>query len=205
MNEHVTSWLSAYHDGELSGRRLRQVETHLETCAQCKARLEEIRSLSGLLQESPPVEGLLPSEIFVAQVGMRLPRENNVPLLKKVSESGWRAVPFGLLASWALVQTIFVVSNLVFLALRFIPGADQIMTLLPSGGSTPSVLSSLGGLGILRAGQFGANLLGSRGLLGWSFFLNVGLTLLIGLLYWSWLASWWIRKTNGNQMLNEAS
>ena len=56
MNEHVTPWLGAYHDGELRGRRLQQVETHLAHCAACRAELEELRALSALLQESPVPE-----------------------------------------------------------------------------------------------------------------------------------------------------
>ena len=29
MTDHVTAWLAAYHDGELTGRRVRKVEAHL--------------------------------------------------------------------------------------------------------------------------------------------------------------------------------
>ncbi len=205
MNEHVTPWLNAYHDGEMSGRRLRQVEAHLEECAECNAYLKEIQNLSMLLKGAPDADDLLPGEIFVAQVGMRLPREENLPLWKKVSQTGWRAAPFGLLGAWAIVQAAFIVSNVIFLALRIVPGAEVITAMLPSGGSAHELVTSLSGMGLLRAGQFGANLFGTSSLLGWSFIFNVGITLLIGLLYWSWLASWWIRSNNGNQDLNKAS
>ncbi len=204
MNERVNSWLNAYHDGELSIRRWRQVEQHLQICADCKAHLEEIQAISMLLDDVPSAEDLLPNEVFVAQVGMRLPREDNASLWNKISQTGWRAAPFGLLGSWALVQAIFIVSNLVLWALRIVPGADQIMALLPSGGSSPVIVTGLSGLGILRAGQLGASLFGGNSFLGWSLIFNVGITMLIGLLYWSWLASWWIR-TNGNHMLNGTS
>ena len=52
MKEHVSSWLSAYHDGELSGSMLQNVETHLETCAHCSAQLGPIQELTTLLQSS---------------------------------------------------------------------------------------------------------------------------------------------------------
>lgn len=205
MNDHVTQWLNAYHDDELSGRRLRQVKDHLEICAECQVRLDEIQGLAMLLQESPAADDLLPQDVFVAQVGMRLPRKPESSLWKKVARRSWEATPFGLLGAWAVVQAVFIVSNVVLLALRLIPGAEQILDLLPSGGSPPGIVSSLGGLGLLRAGQFGASLFGNSGLLGWIFIFNVGITLIIGTLYWSWLASWWVRNVNGNHILKKAS
>jgi anti-sigma factor RsiW len=36
MDEHVHAWLEAYHDGELHGRRLEQVEDHLARCVECR-------------------------------------------------------------------------------------------------------------------------------------------------------------------------
>ena len=52
MNEHVTAWLGAYHDGELRGRRLRQVETHLAHCATCRAELERLRALTAICRRA---------------------------------------------------------------------------------------------------------------------------------------------------------
>jgi len=205
MNEHVTPLLNAYHDGELSGRKLRSVEAHLETCAECLTQLEQLQSLSVLLQSSPVADDLLSSDVFVAQVGMRLPRKPEGLSWKKVSRTGWNAIPFGLLGTWAIVQAVFIVTNVVMLALQVIPGAEQILSMLPSGGSSLGLIADISGLGLLRAAQIGTGLLGSGNLLGWSIIVNVGLTLLIGLLYWSWLASWWIRNPNGNQILNGAS
>ena len=55
MTEHVTAYLGAYHDGELRGRRLRQVEAHLAHCATCRAELERLRALAALPWVTPVV------------------------------------------------------------------------------------------------------------------------------------------------------
>jgi len=41
--------LSAYYDGELSGRQQQVLEAHLKECASCRQQLRELRSLSRLL------------------------------------------------------------------------------------------------------------------------------------------------------------
>ena len=90
MNEHVTPWLAAYHDGELKGRRLRQVEDHLAHCTACSAELDQLQMLRELLQENPVAAGLLPTDRFVAQVGLRIPRHPEKPAWQRVLETGWR-------------------------------------------------------------------------------------------------------------------
>jgi len=174
MKDHVSSWLSAYHDGELSGRRLQSVETHLETCAECLAQLETLQELTLLLAGCPAAKDLLPQDIFTAQVGMRLPRTPEASFWKKAARTGWKALPFGILAAWVVLQAVYIVSGVVLLTFRVFPGADQ----------------------------YGFNLLGSNSFLGWSFLINLVLTFLMGLFYWSWMASWWIRLTNGNIVNN---
>ena len=54
--------LSAYHDGELGRGPREDVEAHLSQCASCRARLESLRELSGLLAGGsallePPARG----------------------------------------------------------------------------------------------------------------------------------------------------
>jgi len=193
MTEHVTAWLGAYHDGELQGRRLRQVETHLAHCATCRADLERLRALAALLLESPAAENLTPPERFVAQVGLRLPRRPARPAWQRGLEIGWQLVPLGLLGAWAFVQAVFVVAGAVLVALRMSLEGDVVAGLLPASqqGLSLSETFSLSGASLGDVGRIMLRLLGNRGPLGWGVTLNLVLLVLIGLLYWSWMASWW--------------
>ncbi len=196
MNEHVTAWLGAYHDGELQGRRLRQVEAHLAHCATCRAEMEGLRALTMLLQESPLPEGLARPERFVAQVGLRLPRRPTQPAWKRALETGWRLVPVGLLGAWAFVQTAFIVSGVALRALQMGLGGDVLAGLLPASqqGLSLAELSSSSAASLSEVGQIALRLLGGGGPLGWGVTLNLVSLVVIGLLYCSWLASWWARR-----------
>jgi hypothetical protein len=202
MNEHVTTWLGAYHDGELKGFRLRQVEAHLADCATCRAELEQLQTLTTLLQASPAAEGLTPSERFVAQVGLRLPRHPTQPVWKRTLELGWRLAPVGLLGAWVFVQTTFLVTKIVMGALRMGLGGELAAELLPTlqPGLSLSKLFGSSGASLGDVGKFIVQLLNGGGPLGWGVMLNLGSLVVIGLLYWSWLASWWARRQrqNGN-------
>lgn len=193
MNEHVTHWLEAYQDGELSERRRRRVEAHLAACPACRRELAGLRELSRLLQESPPAAHLTPPERFVAHVGLRLPRRPERPAWKQALETGWRLVPAGLLGAWAFVQAAFVVTELAILALSLGAGGAAAAHLLPSEPWWSSLLSAQGA-GWSGAWQTARSLFARGGPLGWAVLVNLALTALIGLLYWSWLASWWARR-----------
>jgi anti-sigma factor RsiW len=201
MTEHVTAWLGAYHDGELHGRRLRQVETHLAQCAACRAELESLRALTGLLQASPAAAGIAPPERFVAQVGLRLPRRPAQSPWRRGLEIGWRLTPLGLLGAWAFIQAAFVVASLVLLALRLGAGGDLIAGLLPTGSQAFRLVDmlSLSDAGLREVGQAALQLWEGGGPLGWGFTLNLVLSAVIGLLYCSWLATWWARRQHQSQ------
>jgi predicted anti-sigma-YlaC factor YlaD len=205
MTEHVTTWLGAYHDGELGGRRLRQVEAHLAHCAKCCAELESLRALAALLQESPAAENLTSPERFVAQVGLRLPRRPERPAWQRVLETGWRLVPLGLLGTWAFVQTVFVVAGVVLVALRMGLGGDVAAGLLPAAqqGLWPSAIFSLSGASLNDVDRMMLRLLSHGGPLGWGIMLNLIALVVIGLLYWSWLVSWWARRQHRQLSLAE--
>ena len=196
MTEHVTAWLGAYHDGELQGRRLHQVESHLEKCATCRAELENLQALAELLQQSPAAEGLTPPERFVAQVGLQLPRRPERTAWRRGLEIGWRLVPLGLFGAWTFVQVVSIVSGLVLVALRLGLGDDVAAGLLPAAPQGPSLaeMLSLPGAGLNDVGQVMLRLLERGGPLGWGFALHLVSLALIGLLYWSWLATWWARR-----------
>jgi hypothetical protein len=196
MNEHVDLWLSAYHDGELSPRWAQQVEKHLAACQNCRRPLAQLRNLSVLLGENLLPEGLMPADVFAARVAMRLPRTIPETLWAQALKVGWQAAPFGVLAVWAFVQTVFLVAGLLVLALNTLPGGGQVAVLLgfEATGARFDLFAGLGDSGLL--GYLG-QMFGDGGPLGWAVSLNLSLTILIGLLYWSWLASWWIQLKNG--------
>jgi len=200
MTEHVTTWLGAYHDGELRGLRLRQVETHLARCATCRAELERLRALAALLQESPAAENLTPPERFVAQVGLRLPRRPERPAWQRALETGWQLVPLGLLGARAFVQAVFAVAGAVLVALRMDLGGDVAAGLLLASQPTANQgmwlteIFSLSGASLNDVGRMMLRSLSDGGLLGWGVTLNLVSLVVIGLLYWSWLASWWARR-----------
>ncbi len=196
MTEHVTAWLGAYHDGELRGRRLQQVEAHLAHCAMCRAELESLRALTALLQESPVAVHLTSPERFAAQVALRLPRRPEQPAWQRALEIGWRLVPLGLLGAWAFVQAESIVVGVVLTALRMGLGGNVAAELLPvsrPGLSLTELLSS-SGASLSDVAQIALQLLSNGGPLGWGVTLNLVSLVVIGLLYWSWLASWWVRR-----------
>jgi predicted anti-sigma-YlaC factor YlaD len=196
MNEHVTLWLGAYHDGELQGRRMQQVEAHLADCAACRAELEELQALTALLQESPAPEYRTSPERFAAQVGLRLPRRPVQPTWKTILETGWRLTPVGLLGAWAFVQSVFVVATVVLYALQIGTLGETITAWLPPlGESWLAQISRLSSASLNEAGSAVLNLLS---LLSWSTVLSFGVLGVIGLLYLSWLASWWARRQHNN-------
>ncbi len=75
MHEDMHSLLNAYLDGELHGRSLHEMETHLASCGDCQDELRELRQVSELLQ-ADPVTDALPVERFVSQMTLRLPRRS---------------------------------------------------------------------------------------------------------------------------------
>jgi predicted anti-sigma-YlaC factor YlaD len=98
MSEHIQEWLSTYHDGELRGKALLQVETHLRECADCRAELQALQSLSSVLKSAPAPE-LTPPGLFAAQVALRLPRR------AAPRPPAWKlGAPLALIGIWAFVQ-----------------------------------------------------------------------------------------------------
>ena len=197
MSRHVTDWLGGYLDGELSQLRLWRVESHLSQCAACRAELDELRRLSALLQESPPVEDITHPGRFVANVGLRLRDRPDQPATQRALEMGWRLVPAGLLGAWAFVQTVFIVAGVVQAVGWMGLGGDVTARWLPAsqGGLWLSELFSISAAANLsEVVAIMLRLLSNGGPLGWTVTSFLLLLVVIGLLYWSWLASWWVRR-----------
>ena len=118
MTEHVTQLLDRYYDGELSTGKRTRVERHLETCAECRAALDELERLSTRLHESPPAPTLTPPDRFVAQVRLRLPDRQPMTERRWVKIGGV-AFPMVLVGAWIFVQVIwlFITAALVVVEL----------------------------------------------------------------------------------------
>ena len=196
MKEHATHWLGAYLDGELRGLRLRWVESHLKECAVCRSELEALARLRTLLLESPAMEAATPPERFVAQVALRLPRRQEQPPAQRALELTWRMVPVGLLFALAFVQTAFTIAGVLQVALSMGLGGDVAALLLPSsaGGVSFPDLASLSQASLASAAGAMVELIQAGGALAWLPVLYLSLLVVIGLLYWSWLATWWARR-----------
>jgi hypothetical protein len=83
--------------------------------------------------------------------------------------AAWQIIPVGLIGTWAFAQTVFILAALIF-----------IIGWLDLGGE---LVSSLAGL---TTGSFRQAIL-----------LNFALTGLTGIFSLSWLASWWVSRSNG--------
>jgi len=197
MNQHVSHLLAAYHDGELQGRQLRQVEAHLAECKACRAELQELQTLSSLLHECPPAVNLTPPERFVAQVQLQLPGRPEQTFGQKMLNTAWWLAPVGLVGIWVFIQTTLIVTGGMLFTLNMAGvSINQWLPELP-GGSWLARLPSL-------PNPIGSELvtiewLGNGRHFDWGWPLAGLLSLAIGLLYMSWLATWWVRQQSHQQ------
>jgi len=192
MSKHVTEWLNAYLDGELRGNRLQQVEEHLAECQTCQAELVSLKKLSSLLHEVPAHE-LASPERFVSQINLLLPHKQTTTSGKKILEIGWWMIPVGLLATWTLINTSVLVSDIVSAANR-LGLLSSVPNWMVFGSSSNHFWSAtLGQFGILSGNSLNwaeATEIFTRTSLP-QFSLHVS----IALLYLSWIAIWWARHT----------
>lgn len=189
MTEHIDAWLTAYYDGELSGRRLREVEAHLAACEECRARLEDMAALSALLLDAPEPLNLTPPERFVAQVQLQLPRRPVEPgCRRRAVDLSWNLAPLAVFAVWAFFQAVVVVSEVVEIALRQGWGGEPLNRVLEASVRVPEWVSQISA----------ANQVTFRFLAGSPLELllpiNVWLTLLTSLFAGVWLVLWVLRQ-----------
>jgi hypothetical protein len=205
MNEHVKHWLEAYYDDELEENRRRQVESHLAHCPSCRAELERLETLSTLLRSSPVPQTQSAPARFVAQVGLRLPRRPERPAWQRALKLGWQLMPAGLLSAWVALQAAFIVTGLLMAASQTGPG-QVLAAILPfttPQSFGPAGLAALSGANLSQIISQILPLLSSGGPLGWGFTVNLLLSLLLDLLYCSWIASWWaVRQHQGRQLIS---
>jgi len=203
-SQHVRQWLDAYHDGELQGRRRKQVEAHLAECGACREELAAFETLSAALQSEPGPAGVMPPDQFVTQVNLRLLRRPAMTPLQRVLVAAWRLTPVGLLVGWTFVQATLLVTSGLLLVLRLTVSDRALAQLLPlEGVSWMAHLAELSEVGWPEIIDTLVVLIRSGGPLGWGVTVNVALTIVVGLLYWSWLAgSWALRQHRLKQSAN---
>lgn len=191
-NKHVSLWLQAYHDGELHGRKLEKVETHLAECPACQAELAELASLSALLQSDPLPQLSTSPEQFVAQVGLRLPRRErtSAPPERNWSAWAWYLAPVGVLVAIGFMQVVTLVSGLLTFLEDLGLNPQMISWLAPSPQEPPpSELHRITSLA-----------------LGWQFPFDMTLVYLIGIplllagCYFLWLVLWWLHQDSEEQL-----
>ena len=192
MSKHITEWLNAYLDGELHGSRLHDVEAHLAECESCQAELTSLERISSLLHEVPAPEFTSPAR-FAAQVNLRLPHQKATSSGKKILEIGWWMIPVGLLAAWVFISTAVVVNDMLSVTSN-VGLLSNVSSWMMFGGSNMADWSAtLGQFGILSGNS-----------LSWAETTEaitrtslpvISLQVSIALLYLSWIAIWWARRT----------
>ena len=196
MSDHVTEWLNAYFDGELKNGRLRLVETHLAGCETCRAELESLRSLSGLLQEAPEPDFPSP-ERFAAQVNLLLPHQRTPAPKPTLFDIGWWMIPVGIVTVWAFVSTAVLLSNVVSAADTFGLLDNVTASWIANPAEPANIPATLGGFGMLSGNS-----------LQWAertesvtrhAYPQLVLQASVAVLYLAWFAVWWARHTRQTQ------
>jgi hypothetical protein len=185
MRGHMLEWLEAYHDGELKNHQKRRVEEHVSQCVACQVEMEKLGRLSSILLESPMPTNNTPGDQFVTQVGLRLPRAPQQPVWRKAVRISWQLAPVGLLGAIAILQAIFMIASVISVADLLGIGDPIYSYLFPLRHFDAE---TLGGVQPLL------DLFPGGGLIGWDITIKIILPAMIGLLYCSWLASWWVQR-----------
>jgi len=197
MNEHITQLLEAYHDGELRGSQLERVEAHLKSCADCRANLTRLESLSVLLAESPAPAGLKPAAQFEAEVNRRIPARPTPTLWGRVLRIGWYLTPAALLGALSFLLTTHLVGWLATAALRLAPDSVLADLFAVSGWASPRSLLTLDIETLVRSLACGLTGICPLGLSGIGGLLAM---LALSALYLSWLASWVARRSHHQKL-----
>ena len=199
----LTQWLQAYYDGELSGRQLDQVEAHLIECGACQSELDQLSSLSVLLEEAPSAQPPTSPDRFVAQVGLRLPRRPLKPLWQRAFQPVGYLVPLAAFMVMAFISASVWVNNLIAGVTWVLPKDQPLVTALndlqnvqPDTGIDLPV--SLPEYGLSELAGFSWERLGYGGW-GLDLTLSVLLPTLLALICLSWVAAWWATQRKNGQ------
>ncbi len=193
MHEDMRTLLNAYLDNELHGTRLLEMKLHLASCEACREKLKDLRQVSDLLQAAP-VPDFMPAERFVANLTLNLPRRTLRDRPPKPGSLAWWLVPAGLMLAWFFVRTVFTLTGVVTVAdatgllgsaANWLNGGQQAIwfetAMSMFGGQADGAQSTLTTLNDVSI--FGVNLFEG-------FLWQAGIVLL----YWGWLAAWWLQR-----------
>lgn len=203
INGHITGFLSGYLDGELSIENMQTVKNHLAVCPQCRARLQDMRSLSRLLSDQPPVRLHTSPQGAAAALQTALPRRRET-LVERVFGLIWALLPGGLAISWSLLQAVFITAFLV--SLIIVSGVfPQINSLLPqASGSLLTLLLNPPALSDpLDLAGFIWKLITVDDAVLEGVIIYVGLNLGMAALFAAWLAGWFMSKRRGSLLIEE--
>jgi hypothetical protein len=154
--------------------------------------MESLALLSSLLQEVPTPEFTSP-ERFTSQVNLRLPHKHTAVPRKQILEIGWWMVPVGLLTVWVFIGTAFFISNILSAA-NNLGLLGTVSSWLAFGSSDSANWSAtLGQLGVLSGNSL--SWAESTEALTKTSLPFIILQISIALLYLSWMAIWWARRT----------
>jgi len=195
MHEELYQALNAYLDGELSGMRLRQMQTHLESCSTCRNELKELRRVSELLQAAPE-PNCLPLERFISNLALSLPRRNIQEQPAKPGSLLWWLVPMILIGSWFFLQTTFRLTSLIS-AFNLAGFFEQAAVLFSSGDARSLwllFLSLFSGSSALGLQASTLSLLDLVDGLTADLLASFTWQALIAGMYWAWLAGWWLLR-----------
>ena len=201
MTEHVSEWLNAYLDGELSARQRERMDNHLSGCPACQAELAALRRLSQAVRQVPLPADILPAERFATRVMLRLPRQQNRPPRQSGTPLGWWLVPVTLMAAWAFTQAVLWLSTGVSTAGQAGLLGEAAAWLAPESGSTGMLTGAFHWLGVLPGGTAGQVAALSESL-GWGTLVQLFLEGGLGVLYIGWLIVWWLRRQPMQPALN---
>ncbi|MEZ0396702.1 MAG: zf-HC2 domain-containing protein [Anaerolineales bacterium] len=201
MHEDMRALLNAYLDGELRGWRLLEMQNHLASCDSCRSQLRQLRAVSDLLRAAPR-PAFTPAERFAANLALRLPRRPLKAQLQRGPSLAWWLAPLALIGAWFFLQTLLWLTAALSLALDT-GMLGEPFAWLSSGAAQSNVfafLMNLLGSNLDAGAQSTLSFIDRLALFGNGLLNQWFWQAIIALLYWVWMAIWWLR-TRGRAFL----
>ena len=202
MHEEMRNLLNAYLDGELQGRRLQAMKSHLAACKTCQKELEELRLVSERMRADTKLEA--PSaERFISNLTLNLPRLTQSAQPPKSFSLAWWLVPAGLLMAWVFIQTVYTLTDVVTVAnLTGLLGSASHWLEAGQESNWLSAATTLFGGQLLA--QPSLSVLNNVSVAAASWLSGFIWEAVVVMLYWAWLGLWWLRR-NPRQMRMKTS